>query len=233
MTDVRIFEVGGCVRDRILGVPPNDIDFAVEAPSFEAMFDFVKATTKSIFLSKPEFLTIRALTKNNEAVDFVLCRKDGIYSDGRRPDSVEPGLLGDDLRRRDLTMNAIAMDQDGNFIDPFGGIKDIEDKLLRCVGNTEDRFTEDALRILRAMRFSITKGFLLHDDIEHVFSTPEFWVPKLASVSQERTREELVKCLKFNTAETLRFLRDRPEQWTDVLFGGDLWLKPTFEERKR
>lgn len=233
MTEIRIFEVGGCVRDRILGVTPNDIDFAVEAPSFEAMFEFVKATTKSIFLSKPEFLTIRALTKDNEAVDFVMCRKDGIYTDGRRPDSVEPGLLIDDLSRRDFRANAIAMDQAGNFIDPFGGIKDIEDKMLRCVGNTEDRFTEDSLRILRAMRFSITKGFSLSFDIEEVFGAPHIWVPKLASVSQERIREELFKCLKFNTAETLRFLRDRPEQWTDALFGGDLWLKPTFEERKR
>lgn len=230
---IKVFEVGGCVRDRILGVPPNDIDFAVEAPSFEAMFQFVKATTKSIFLSKPEFLTIRALTKDNEAVDFVMCRKDGVYTDGRRPDSVEPGDILSDLGRRDFTAGAIAIDSDGKFIDPHGGIKDIEAKLLRCVGITDDRFNEDSLRILRAMRFGITKGFTLHSDIEHVFSTPEVWVPKLASVSQERIREELFKCLKFNTAETLRFLRDRPEQWTDALFGGDLWLKPTFEERRR
>jgi len=231
MTSVRVFEVGGCVRDRILGVKPNDIDFAVEAESFEAMFNFVKATTKSIFLSKPEFLTIRALTKDNQAVDFVLCRKDGIYSDGRRPDSVEPGSIEDDLMRRDLTINAVAMDSFGNFIDPHGGIKDIEAKLLRCVGNTEDRFNEDALRILRAMRFSITKGFSLHSDIEAVFSAPEIWIPKLASVSRERIRDELMKCMKFSTPDTLRFLRSRPIEWTETLFSGPMWLEPSLKER--
>src|SRR5688572_2507881 len=115
---VKVFEVGGAVRDKLLGLRPKDIDFAVEAPSFKAMHEFVSSTCSTIFLIKPEFLTIRAHHATMGAVDFVLCRKDGAYSDGRRPDTVEPGTIFDDLARRDFTINAMAFDEEGNLIDP-------------------------------------------------------------------------------------------------------------------
>src|SRR5687768_11467708 len=106
MTDIRFFRVGGCVRDELLGIESKDIDFAVEADSFEAMRDAVHARCSKVFLETPEFLTIRGLDPDIGAVDFVLCRKDGPTKDGRRPEFVEPGTILDDLARRDFTVNA-------------------------------------------------------------------------------------------------------------------------------
>jgi tRNA nucleotidyltransferase/poly(A) polymerase len=226
---IRIFQVGGAVRDNLLGLPSKDIDFAVEAPSFEAMHKHVEATCKQIFLIKPEFLTIRALHPKLGAVDFVMCRKDGIYSDGRRPDTVEPGTILDDLARRDFTVNAMAISETGDLIDPHGGQRDLEDRLLRCVGLASERFNEDALRILRAMRFSITKDLELSFGIQATFREPSLWIPKLAAVSTERKREELYKCFAHNTAKTLMFFKSIDNAWADCLFE-DLWLKPTSEK---
>ncbi len=226
---IKIYQVGGHVRDSLLGLKSKDVDFAVEAPSFEAMREYVQSTCKQIFLEKPEFLTIRALHPKMGAVDFVMCRKDGAYSDGRRPDAVEPGTIFDDLARRDFVVNAMAIDEEGNLIDPYGGQRDLEDRLLRCVGLATDRFEEDSLRILRAMRFSITKNFTLSKGILSVFDHPDIWIPKLQSISLERRREELHKCFAHSTENTLRFLRDIPEEWSSSLFQ-DLWLKPTNEK---
>jgi tRNA nucleotidyltransferase (CCA-adding enzyme) len=225
---VKVFQVGGAVRDKLLGLKSKDIDFAVEASSFEAMHKHVQSTCKQIFLIKPEFLTIRALHPKLGAVDFVMCRKDGAYSDGRRPNTVEPGTIFDDLARRDFTVNAMAIDEAGNLIDPHNGQQDLEDRLLRCVGLASDRFNEDALRILRAMRFSITKDLKLSAGIQAVLREPEIWVPKLESVSTERKREELHKCFAHSTPETLLFFKIIDRAWADCLFK-DLWLKPTSE----
>lgn len=226
---IRIFQVGGAVRDQLLGLKSKDIDFAVEAPSFKAMHEHVRATCKQIFLIKPEFLTIRALHPTMGAVDFVMCRKDGAYSDGRHPDTVEPGTIFDDLARRDFTVNAMAIDEAGNLIDPHEGERDLEDRLLRCVGFTSDRFEEDSLRILRAMRFSITKDLELSSGITAVFRQPSLWIPKLEAVSTERKREELHKCFAHDTAKTLMFFKSIDSAWADCLFQ-DLWLKPTSEK---
>ncbi len=102
---VKIYLVGGSIRDQLLGLKSKDLDYAVEAGSYEEMRDYIKENGK-IFLETPEYLTIRAHLKNGEPADFVLCRKDGEYSDGRRPDKVTPGTLYDDLARRDFTVNA-------------------------------------------------------------------------------------------------------------------------------
>lgn len=227
---IRMFKVGGAVRDGLLGIKSKDIDFAVEAPSFEAMQEHVTKTCKQVFLIKPEFLTIRALHKELGAVDFVMCRKDGIYSDGRRPDSVEPGTILDDLKRRDFTVNAMAIDEEDNLLDPFNGQEDLKNKLIRCVGSAEERFNEDSLRILRAIRFSITKGFGLDDEIWDILFSPKIWVPKLESISQERIQQEIHKCLAHDTVQTLDFLRSISRLWTTAIFSQGLWLKPTKEQ---
>jgi tRNA nucleotidyltransferase/poly(A) polymerase len=226
---IRTFQVGGAVRDRLLGLKPKDIDFAVEAPSFDDMREHVKSTCKTIFLEKPEFLTIRALHPTMGAVDFVMCRKDGAYSDGRHPDVVEPGTIFDDLARRDFTINAMAIDEQGNLIDPHEGQIDLRLKVLACVGDAEKRFNEDALRIIRAIRFSITKDMQLSGGIQDVFAEPDLWIPKLQAVSNERVREELHKCFAFSTPKTLEFLRTISSQWSEALFE-NMWLKPTSEK---
>lgn len=225
---VKIYEVGGSVRDRLLGKIPKDIDYAVEADSFEEMLKYCEEKCEKVFLIKPEFGTIRAL-KNKQAVDFTLCRNEGFYSDGRHPDKIERTSIQFDLKRRDFTVNAMAIDEDGNLLDPFNGRDDLNIRRLCCVGNTEDRFNEDSLRILRALRFRITKGFSWSSEIWDVFENPKFWIPKLESVSKERIREELTKCFQFDTSKTIFILRNLKVQWTESLLK-DMWLKPTTEK---
>lgn len=227
MSEIKIYQVGGSVRDELLGVTSKDLDFAVEAPSFEAMKKYIEDNGGDIFQEKPEFLTIRARMPKVGPSDYVLCRKEGKYSDGRRPDSTEPGTILDDLSRRDFTMNAIAKCPDGTLYDPFGGQEDIMNRLIRCVGSTLERFTEDSLRILRAIRFSITKDFDLDDEILSILDI-DCVLNKLNSVSPDRIREELHKCFAHDTIATLWFF-ERFQHLKYVVFN-KMWLKPTTEE---
>jgi tRNA nucleotidyltransferase (CCA-adding enzyme) len=163
------------------------------------------------------------------AADFVLCRKDGAYVDGRRPEDVEPGTLLDDLARRDFTMNAIAKDEDGSYIDPFGGQSDMKLGVIVCVGDARKRFEEDYLRMLRAIRFALTKKMALDPNIEACLRDPEM-VEKIADVSVERVREEMLKCFHYNTLAMLMLLENLPLV-RDIVFGNSgLWLKPTLEK---
>ena len=225
---IKFYRVGGWVRDQILGVESKDIDYSVEAPSYDAMRDEIKSRGGRIFLETPEYHTIRA-KYGDEVVDFVLCRKDGEYKDGRHPENVEMGTLMDDLARRDFTMNAIAIDEEGNYIDPHNGQEDIKHGLIRCVGAAEDRFNEDVLRMLRAIRFCITKSMGLHHAIVDCLET-EFFVNKLRYISDERIREELHKALQHDTVGTLQVLGEYP-LLVPVIFDRGLWLKPTMEKR--
>ena len=239
---MRLFEVGGCVRDGILGIPTKDIDFAVEmdAPAlvaekaFEKMVRALKAEGFVVFLETPEFFTMRARFPKGHVheklvADFVLCRKDGPTADGRRPEWVEAGSLADDLRRRDFTMNAIAKAEDGSLIDPHGGLADIEAKVVRFVGDPMERLREDGLRAMRALRFSITKGFSFAPETLEAL-TDERLPALLAGVSKERMREELDKMFRVDTIGSLELLTHvmRPE-FLEVVFDRNLRLKPTME----
>lgn len=208
----KYYIVGGYVRDFLLGELSKDVDFAVEANSYEEMRNDLIQSGVEIFVEKPEFLTIRGRHIKYGGVDFVLCRKESFYSDGRRPDSVEIGTLYDDLCRRDFSVNAMALPTEdlnlmgeGVLIDPFGGMDDLRNNMLRCVGETQERFEEDSLRLLRAARFHIVKGFRLHYEIQECLDDPCF-IRKLANVSRERIYEELRKCFEFDTKKTLDFL---------------------------
>jgi tRNA nucleotidyltransferase (CCA-adding enzyme) len=228
MSMVNVYQVGGSVRDEILGLHSKDIDYAVEASSYEEMRDWVYQNTDKVFLETPQFFTIRAL-RNGEAVDFVLCRKEGTYSDGRHPDKVEVGTIYDDLARRDFTMNAIAKRDDGSYLDPHGGVVDLKYNTIRCVGETRARFEEDPLRILRAMRFSITKDMFISGDIAETFRNVSM-MHRLqgASLSVERIREELLKCFAHSTSSTMTWFRDYP--MLDYCLRDGLWLAPTLKK---
>ncbi len=240
MKTVVFYEVGGCVRDSLLGVPSKDIDFSVEAESYDEMRRAVvslcggdpdnaeHAAEKGPFIKvdKREFVTIRGVHPKLGGVDFVLCRKDGTYTlDGRRPDFVEAGDIYDDLARRDFTVNAIARREDGTLIDPHNGQSDLAQKVLRCVGNAEKRLSEDSLRILRALRFSLTKGFALENELR-CFIRSQAAADSLSRISIERIREELLKCFDFDTLATLRMLEDFWRIRAHV-FGRNLKLSPT------
>lgn len=232
---IKTYQVGGCVRDALLGVESKDIDYAVEAPSYEAMVAWIKERGK-IFLEKPEFLTVRAHLTGGQPADFVLCRKDGVYSDGRRPDAVEVGTLFDDLKRRDFTVNAIAYDEDTKqYIDPHSGKVDLENKLLRCVGKAEDRFREDALRMLRAIRFSITKGLKMDAELLDALIKRDLIDLLDTKISADRKRDELEKCFRFSTVktiETLMYIGMETKFLEHVFDGksGKIWLLPTSKE---
>ena len=238
MTDsnVSFYEVGGCVRDSLLGIRSKDIDYSVEAPSYEAMKraivlrcggdpDNADSVAAIVKVEKPEFATIRAVDPKRGGVDFVLCRKDGFYSDGRRPDSVTMGTLADDLARRDFTVNALARADDGQIIDLFGGQRHLKLRLLVCVGDTEKRMREDALRMLRALRFHLTKGFTLGAELS-AFLECQDNAELLAKVSIERVREELVRCFDYNTPEALVML-NRFYHIRNHVFSRNLKLIPT------
>lgn len=225
----KFYQVGGSVRDELMGLKSKDIDYAVEASSFDEMRAAILARGGEIFLETPQYLTIRARVPDLGACDFVLCRKDGAYSDGRHPDSVEVGTILDDLARRDFTVNAIAKTEQGEYEDPYDGISDIEDRVLQCVGKAEDRFTEDGLRMIRAIRFQVTKNFDTQG-MDHLLKDYTFFAPRLAGVSNERIREELAKMFEANTPLALDLL-NYYDGLRNYIFRDKLWLKPTLEER--
>lgn len=225
-----VYLVGGYVRDSIIGVPSKDIDLVTVCPSFEKMIDAIKEVGGEIFLEKPEYFTARCKIPQIGAVDIAMARKDGDYSDGRRPDSVSlADSIEDDLSRRDATINAIAYDlANASFIDPFDGRGDIERRLVRAVGKADDRIREDYLRALRYLRFAITKKFHLDVEIQELLTMPHvFW--GIQGLSEDRIREELYKCFKFSTRETIIWLGEYAGL-ANVLFERNLWLKPTNEK---
>jgi len=229
---VKIYLVGGALRDRIMGLPTSkDLDYAVEAGSYAEMRDHILTNGGTIWQEREEYLTIRAKLPTLGDADFVLCRKDGAYSDGRRPDSVEMGTIYDDLARRDFTMNAIAQDvETGEYIDPYNGRTAIAVGFIKCVGNPFDRFNEDPLRMLRAIRFSITKSFSIVNETE-IQLYDDRLINKLNTVSVDRVRDELTRCFKANSYETLLAL-NKFGRLTYTMFKlyPQLWLKPTTEE---
>jgi len=230
---VKFYLVGGAVRDKFLGLDSKDKDYAVEADSYADMIQEIKNRGGEIFLEKPEFATVRAKMPVLGCADFVLCRRDGYYSDGRRPDSVAPGTLIDDLSRRDFTVNAMAIDEDNNLIDPFNGKDDLlNKKIIACVGGTKARFEEDSLRMLRAIRFLITKDLGLSSEIINCLNDSEM-VLLLKRVSAERIREELYRCFYHDTRRTIAILNCFPLVREFIFSYTNIWLEPTSKERKR
>ncbi len=167
----------------------NDIDVTTDALPEQIMSVF------SGYKVIPTGLKHGTVTVISEGVPFEITtfRIDGNYSDLRHPDIVTfSGDIRDDLSRRDFTVNAMAMDKDGNIIDPFGGISDIENRIIRCVGTPEKRFSEDALRIMRAVRFASQLGFEIENETHNALLSMK---ERLSGISSERIRMELDKLL--------------------------------------
>ena len=183
------FLVGGCVRDMILGRDIHDHDITTDALPEQVINVFSGFTTVPTGLKHG---TVTVLV-NDEPFEITTFRIDGEYSDSRRPESVSfTRNLTDDLARRDFTINAIAMDIDGNISDPFHGCDDIKNKIIRCVGEPSMRFNEDALRILRAVRFSSVLGFEIEKNTSDALMNLR---KNLDNISRERIRDELDKLI--------------------------------------
>lgn len=242
---MEMYEVGGWVRDELLGVKSKDIDFTVvlsgirpDADPFRHMVNELALRGFTIFLESPQFLTVRAKFpkdsgRGNLTADFVLARREGDYVDGRRPDTVEVGTLMDDLARRDFTMNAIAKDTSGSLIDPFNGVADIEKRMIRAVGDPRERLREDALRAVRALRFSVTKGFIIEGELMKVLMWDEEIMTAIADkISDERIQVELSKMFRFNTLKSLDVLAHY-KGLTEAMFSGSVSLDATMKQKGR
>ncbi len=207
------YAVGGCIRDVLMGRTPNDWDMTTDCKPEEMMQIFEKAGIHTIPTGLQHgTVTLRLEGESFECTTF---RIDGSYTDSRRPDKVTfTGALADDLCRRDFTVNAMAGDplsERGEVVDLYGGKLDLERKVIRAVGDPEKRFTEDALRILRALRFATVLDFEIE---EKTFSAAKMLAPRLANVSAERKVAELEKLLCSPYADRgIRLLFDADAAW--------------------
>lgn len=179
--------VGGCVRDILLGVYPNDWDICTSALPQQVLEIFPQSAPTGL---KHGTVTVGV---NGRQVEVTTFRAEGSYADHRHPDAVSFVCdLNTDLSRRDFTMNALALPPDGLIADPFGGVEDIEKRLIRCVGEPDRRFDEDALRMLRALRFSARLGFEIESETMAGIIRN---APLAAALAPERVRDELEKIL--------------------------------------
>jgi len=240
----KFYEVGGKIRDEILGLNSKDVDYTAvpsdgllkDVSSAHSMFNILEEYLKEegfeIFLVTSDCFTIRAKFpkghKYQGVADFVMARKEVGYIMGTRTPFVLPGTLEDDLSRRDFTVNAMAKDDDGNIIDLFGGMEDLKKMVLKTPLNTKVTFDDDPLRILRAIRFSITKGFSLKY-LDYYINNYDYET-KMKVVSIDRIREELHKCFKHDTLKTLDILNYFPLLKNYIFENKLMWLKPTNEQ---
>lgn len=195
--------VGGSVRDLILGKTPHDYDITTSAVPDEIQRIF--NDFKTLLIGK-QFGTVVVVQGENNA-EVTTFRFEGKYLDGRRPSEVFfSNDIYEDLSRRDFTINAIAYNKKEGTIDPFNGQKDIEDRIIRCVGDPLERFREDHLRILRAVRFSTQLGFEIHED---TYNACKDLSSSLNGISAERIREELFKILlSENPSNGIKLMKD-------------------------
>jgi tRNA nucleotidyltransferase (CCA-adding enzyme) len=192
------YAVGGCVRDMILGKNPEDWDITTSAKPFEVKKVFKRTVDTGI-----EHGTVTVLL-DKDHYEVTTYRLDGIYEDNRRPKEVSfTSSLEEDLKRRDFTINAMAYNPQLGIVDLFGGVKDLKNRLIRCVGNPMERFDEDALRILRAVRFSAQLDFQIEEATKLAIKEK---AGLLKNISAERIRMELTKLLVSDNPDRLRLL---------------------------
>ncbi len=210
------FVVGGCVRDSIMGKIANDWDMTTSAEPSETLDVFKNFRTIPTGIKHG---TVTVLI-DKQPLEITTYRIDGEYTDNRRPDSVKfTRDIENDLSRRDFTVNAMAYNENDGIVDLFGGVNDIENKMIRCVGDPDVRFNEDALRIMRAIRFSATLGFEIEEKTAESIRKNKHLLKNIAA---ERIRIELEKLLLGKDAEKILL------KFSDVIFEIIPELKETY-----
>ncbi|MEA2092735.1 MAG: CCA tRNA nucleotidyltransferase [Patescibacteria group bacterium] len=211
--------VGGCVRDILRGVEPSDFDIATNALPDDLQAIFPKS------FSNNNFGTVTVLTgakeENLKKVEITTYRTESGYNDKRRPDNVDfVDNLEEDLKRRDFTINAMAIGADSEVVDLFNGKEDLKNKVIRAVGDPEERFSEDALRLMRAVRLSSSLGFSIEEETKKALKKN---ASLLKNISNERIRDEFVKIIMTPRAvdgvENLRKLGLMKQFLPEVLEG--------------
>lgn len=190
------YAVGGCVRDSILNRKPEDWDITTSAKPEQVKRIFRRTVDTGI-----EHGTVTVLI-GKDGFEVTTYRVDGLYEDGRHPKEVTfTSRLEEDLKRRDFTINAMAYNDDERLVDAFGGMRDLNHHLIRCVGDPKERFSEDALRILRAVRFSAQLAFPIEPETAEAIKS---LAPNLEKISAERIQAELVKLLVSDHPERIQ-----------------------------
>lgn len=190
------YAVGGCVRDSILNRKPEDWDITTSAKPEQVKRIFRRTVDTGI-----EHGTVTVLI-GKDGFEVTTYRVDGLYEDGRHPKEVTfTSRLEGDLKRRDFTINAMAYNDDERLVDAFGGMRDLNYHLIRCVGDPKERFSEDALRILRAVRFSAQLAFPIEPETAEAIKS---LAPNLEKISAERIQAELVKLLVSDHPERIQ-----------------------------
>lgn len=190
------YAVGGCVRDSLLDREPNDWDVTTSASPEQVKGCFRRTVDTGLAHG-----TVTVLL-GGESFEVTTYRVDGVYEDCRHPKEVTfSSELDEDLKRRDFTINAMAYNPRTGLVDRYGGIQDLKDGVIRCVGDAKERFTEDALRILRAVRFSAQLGFSIEESTREGLT---LLAPNLRYVSAERIQTELLKLLVSPHPDFLR-----------------------------
>lgn len=190
------YAVGGCVRDSLLGRTPNDWDITTSAKPAEVKRLFPRTIDTGI-----QHGTVTVML-DKEGFEVTTYRIDGVYEDGRHPSEVTfTACLEEDLKRRDFTINAMAYNEQAGLVDVFGGMEDIQQNVVRCVGDAQERFTEDALRMLRAVRFSAQLGYRIEEGTQTAIRR---MAPNLSFISAERIQTELIKLVTSPHPDYLR-----------------------------
>lgn len=190
------FAVGGCVRDAVLGLTPHDWDITTSAKPEEVKAIFNRTIDTGI---KHGTVTVM---RDHIGYEITTYRIDGEYTDGRHPKEVVfTSNLVEDLKRRDFTINAMAYNDEDGIIDEFGGVSDLENHIIRCVGVAEERFNEDALRILRAIRFAAKLDFSIE---ENTYAAIKKIAPNLSLISVERIQSELTKLITSDHPDRIK-----------------------------
>lgn len=190
------YAVGGCIRDSLLGRRPDDWDITTSAKPQETKALFGKTIDTGI-----QHGTVTVI-RHGRGYEVTTYRVDGEYEDGRHPKEVTfTASLKEDLRRRDFTVNAMAYNEEDGLVDLFGGRQDLEQKIIRCVGEANERFEEDALRIMRAVRFSAQLGFSIEERTKEAIRGH---AERLRQVSAERIQVELTKLVISPNPDFLR-----------------------------
>ncbi len=201
--------VGGCVRDCLRGVPPKDYDLATNATPYQVIDTFAAVAVPTIPTGISHgTITVRWQHQSYEVTTF---RVDGVYDDSRHPTEVAfTQNIHDDLARRDFTINAMAWHPVHGFIDPYGGKQDLQRQQIRAVGNPAERFAEDALRMLRAIRFAGALDFTIE---AHTFAAIKQQCERIRKVARERIGAELLRMLQTPTALRLCYESGLLEQY--------------------
>ena len=210
------YMAGGCVRDILLGHEPNDYDVATSASPTDIISLFEKTVPVGI-----AFGVVRVILDGSRELEVATFRADGQYSDGRRPDSVEfKTNAEDDVRRRDFTINALLMDENRKVIDYVGGERDLRNKILSAVGDPTLRFTEDALRMMRAIRFALRFDLTIDGP---TWDAMVRLSPDIRKISRERITDEFTKIFALGSCEKSFLLLQRSKLWTQ-------WFGMSFDD---